>query len=69
MEEHNQRLPHSPFCGQTPDEMYFGNADRIPDELEAAKRAARLNRLESNRALACEICDEKEETVSDPAAA
>ncbi len=67
--EHNQRLPHSAFRGQTPHEMYYGTGDSVPDDLDTAKKAARLERLETNRALACEICDEEEEPASDPAAA
>ncbi len=34
VDEHNTRLPHSAFGGQTPDEMYFGNGANIPDELD-----------------------------------
>jgi putative transposase len=56
VEEHNTRLPHSAFRGQTPDEMYFGTGDRVPDELEAAKKIARLSRMKLNRAIACDTC-------------
>ena len=31
--EHNAVLPHSAFCGQTPDEMYFGTGDAVPADL------------------------------------
>lgn len=55
--EHNQRLPHSAFRGQTPDEMYFGGGDGIPDQLDTGKRAARQKRLDANRGLACAVCD------------
>lgn len=34
VEEHNTRVPHSAFRGQTPDEMYFGTGDTVPDELQ-----------------------------------
>jgi transposase InsO family protein len=54
--EHNTRLPHSAFRGQTPDEMFFGTGDRIPDELEAAKKVARQSRMEANRATSCPAC-------------
>lgn len=43
--EHNERLPHSAFRGQTPDEMYFGKGDDVPDELESGREAARNERL------------------------
>ena len=55
--EHNERLPHSAFKGQTPDEMYFGNGDDVPDGLESARKAARKERLAVNRALACAVCE------------
>ncbi|MCH9032969.1 MAG: DDE-type integrase/transposase/recombinase [Planctomycetes bacterium] len=56
VDEHNTRLPHSAFRGQTPDEMYFGTGDRIPDELDAAKKVARQSRMEVNRATLCPTC-------------
>ena len=49
IEEHNTRLPHSVFRGQTPDEMYFGTGGHVPGELEAAKKEARRARLGENR--------------------
>jgi len=33
--EHNQKMPHSAFQGQTPDEMYFGRGADVPNELAA----------------------------------
>ena len=54
--EHNSRIPHSAFRGQTPDEMYFGNGDQIPDELETARVVARQSRMEENRAASCSAC-------------
>jgi len=56
VEEHNSRIPHSAFRGQTPDEMYFGTGAGVPDELAAAKRYARRRRLEVNRAAHCTVC-------------
>ncbi len=55
--EHNGVLPHSAFKGQTPDEMYFSTGDEVPDELDAAKEAARAERMEVNRARSCPVCD------------
>ncbi len=57
VDEHNTRLPHSAFRGQTPDEMYFGTGNDIPDELETAKRIARQTRMEGNRATSCPTCE------------
>ena len=56
VEEYNHNLPHSAFNGQTPDEMYFGRGDGVPDELAAARARARQARLEANRHLSCESC-------------
>ncbi len=55
--EHNTRLPHSAFRGQTPDEMYFGTGDNIPDQLEELRATARHERLAWNRQASCEACD------------
>jgi putative transposase len=55
--EHNTRLPHSAFRGQTPEEMYFGTGQHIPDALAAARQAARQNRLEINRKMTCPTCE------------
>ncbi len=56
VDEHNTRLPHSAFRGQTPDEMYFGTGDRIPDELDTAKKVARQTRMKLNRSTWCDTC-------------
>ena len=54
--EHNSRLPHSAFAGQTPDEMYFGTGNAVPVQLSDARLAARHRRMEVNRALHCGVC-------------
>jgi len=54
--EHNGRIPHSAFEGQTPDEMFFGTGASVPDQLAAARKAARRARLEANRAQQCAVC-------------
>ena len=56
VDEHNTRLPHSAFRGQTPNEMYFGTGDRIPVELEAAKKVARQSRMKLNLSTSCQEC-------------
>ncbi len=55
--EHNSRIPHSAFKGQTPDEMYFGTDKDIPSILENLRALARQKRLETNRATSCQICE------------
>ncbi len=56
VQEHNSRLPHSAFRGQTPDEIYFKTGDGIPEKLEAARQKARQSRAEANRTQDCEAC-------------
>jgi transposase InsO family protein len=56
VEEHNRKMPHSAFTGQTPDEMYLGNANNLPDELAVARGKARERRLAVNRAVRCYRC-------------
>ncbi len=55
--EHNTKLPHSAFHGQTPDEMYFATGATVPAVLAAKRRAARADRLEANRAASCRTCE------------
>jgi hypothetical protein len=40
VEQHNTKMPHPAFSGQTPDEMYFGTAVDLP----------------ANRAMTCNQC-------------
>ncbi len=56
VEAHNTEIPHSAFRGQTPDEMYYGRGNDVPDKLEAAKTQARAARLMANRATSCRAC-------------
>jgi hypothetical protein len=56
VEEHNSAIPHSAFKGQTPDEMYFGRGDGVPDRLAEARVLAREQRMEENRARRCAVC-------------
>lgn len=56
VEEHNAKMPHSAFTGQTPDEMYLGTANSLPDELVVARGKARERRLAVNRAVSCHRC-------------
>ena len=55
--EHNCRLQHSAFRGQTPDKMYFGNGGDIPDKLEMSRKRARQERIETNRKRTCRACE------------
>ena len=61
VEEHNTRLPHSAFRGQTHDQMYFGTGAHVPPELHSQRMAARAARLERNRAVSCENCERSRE--------
>ena len=62
--EHNERLPHSAFRGQTPDEMYFGKGADIPDKLEQQRTEARARRLEENRRRSCGVCEAEELAIA-----
>ncbi|MCH8044070.1 MAG: transposase [Planctomycetes bacterium] len=57
VDEHNTRLPHSAFRGQTPDEMYFGTGKHTAQELETGRKDARQSRLEVNRNKSCPTCE------------
>ena len=56
VEEHNAKIPHSAFRGETPDEMYFGTGDGVPKDLAEARGQARHERMEMNRAQHCAVC-------------
>jgi putative transposase len=58
--EHNTKMPHPAFGGQTPDEMFFGTGSNVPEDLALAKSNARTARLAANRALSCERCLEQQ---------
>lgn len=54
--EHNEVIPHSAFHGQTPNEVYFGTGEGVPDNLEKARAEAREARIKTNRATTCAAC-------------
>ena len=54
--EHNTKMPHHAFDGQTPDEVYFDQADRVRDHLTTARHQARRARMEANRGKSCRVC-------------
>ena len=54
--EHNTKMPHPAFAGQTPNEVFFGTGTKVPEEVAVAKSQARAGRLAANRALSCERC-------------
>jgi hypothetical protein len=54
--QHNHVLPHSAFCVQTPDEMYFGTGEAVPGELTSRAATARRARMEANRSALCTTC-------------
>jgi hypothetical protein len=56
VDAHNRQMPHSAFGGQTPDEMYFGTAATVADQLSVARKKARGRRLALNRAASCDRC-------------
>ena len=67
--EHNEVLPHSALKGRTPDEAYFGQAENIREELAAARKVARKERLAANRTLSCQACVAPDRAASEQASA
>ena len=59
VDEHNTRLPHSAFSGQTPDEMYFGTGEHVPNELQFDRKAACRARIRFQRSLSCAVCEDE----------
>jgi len=49
-------MPHSAFEGQTPNEMFFGTGEEVTQELAAARKIARKERMETNRAARRGVC-------------
>ena len=64
VQEHNTRLPHSAFRGQTPDEMYSDTGKAVPQELATARQAAREARLRAHRESTCQTCEPLTEVCS-----
>jgi transposase InsO family protein len=56
VQQHNSVIPHSAHRGQTPDEMYFGTGQAIPEQLAKQQLDARQQRLATNRATTCAQC-------------
>ena len=54
--EHNTKMPHNAFGGQTPGEVYSDQADRVRDRLTAVRRQARRERMDANRRKSCRAC-------------
>jgi putative transposase len=54
--EHNSKIPHSAFQGQTPDEMYSGTGEFVPERLARERAGARETRIEFNRSRSCATC-------------
>lgn len=54
--EYNETIPHAAFCGETPNEVYFGGGGDVPGQLEAARWAARARRMMVNRKASCGMC-------------
>jgi len=61
VQQHNAVMPHSAHRGQTPDEVFAGVGDLVPELLAEQRRKARQRRIETNRALSCDSCFYSEE--------
>ena len=56
VKDHNARIPMPVLGGRTPDEAYFGQGADLRVDLAQAGAAARRERVEHNRSLACGAC-------------
>ena len=71
--EHNSVMPRAVLGGRTPDEVYFGQGDHIPELLRQRRSEARQARLMANRTRSCRDClasagsTEKSPTISSSA--
>jgi len=54
--EHNMVIPRAVLRGRTPDEVYSGQAEDLPDKLVSLRQQARVARVTDNRAKACGLC-------------
>ena len=54
--EHNSVMPRAVLGGRTPDEVYFGQGERIAEFLQWRPTEARQARLMANRTRSCEEC-------------
>jgi transposase InsO family protein len=56
VEQHNTVMPHRAFDGRTPDEVYFGVAINLANELAERRRLAREQWVAKNRSMTCASC-------------
>jgi hypothetical protein len=56
VDQHNSVVPHSAHRGQTPDEIYFGAGQEVPEQLAKSHLEVRQLRLATNRQLSCSQC-------------
>jgi putative transposase len=57
VEQHNTGMPCRAFNDRTPDEVYFGTATDLEEELAVRRRLARADRVVANRAVSCATCE------------
>jgi hypothetical protein len=53
---HNEVMSHSAFDGLTPDEKFFGTGGEVTQNLSAARKIAREERMKENRAVRYGVC-------------
>jgi putative transposase len=69
VQQFNEVMSHSALNGRTPDGVYFGRAENIPAKLATARKVARTERLDANRALSCAACTATGTSVANHASA
>ena len=55
--EHNEKIPRTVLGGRTPDEVYFGREENVPDRLSEQRKTAQRVRSAANRAANCHRCE------------
>jgi putative transposase len=58
VEDHNALIPRAALGGRTPDEVFFGREEDLPERLAVARRQACVERVQFNQArVSCGGCD------------
>ncbi len=55
--EHNEKVPRALLGARTPDEVYFGREENLPERLSEQRKRAQRVRSAANRAASCHRCE------------
>ena len=57
VDEHNEKIPRAVLEARTPDEVYFGREENLPERLSEQRKRAQRVRSAANRAASCHRCE------------